>query len=304
MLDKLKKIIEHNEKIVFLPKSDELYLDAFSDMYGKCIVFDESDVNDYKKIVDEINSSKLKEIYFVNFINTYRKVMPEINKKIKVYELITVNVANLTSIYVLPIFYDVAEFYERQIIKKIYAVDKSMYQILKNAGYNVERAIIKMPFNNDKFNLENKKNNSIGILSTDYDPVHNFYNMLTSISLVENYDKVKLISHMNATRDFFNHFDIRHEFCDSLDEVMKDNFVNLYCNFTNTNPYLIFKSMDNGIPCIVGNTDIFDDNEFLKETLVLKSDDDVNEIAIKINSIKDNYDKIFEEYKKIRKDMR
>ena len=83
---------------------------------------------------------------------------------------------------------------------------------------------------------------------------------------------------------------------DSLDNVIKDNYVNLYCKFTNIDPSYFFKSMDLGIPCIMGNTDILDNNKILKDLLVLKSDDDVNEIAEKINNIKENYELIFKKY--------
>ena len=302
MMDEFIDIINKNKKIVFLPKPDKEYYNAFSNMYGECFVFDDNDISDYKLIVDKINNSSLAEIFFVNFTNIYRKIMPEISKKIKINSIITTNVGNLTNIYVLPIFYDITEFYERKLIGKIYALDKSMYEILKKASYNVERCKIILPFDDKNLKLNNKRSNSIGILSNDYEPVHNFYNMLTAISLLDKYDKVKIISHMDATYDFFNHFDIKYEFCDNIDDVMNNNFVNLYCNFTNTNPCIVIKSMDQGIPCILGNTDIFDNNSFLKDILVLNSDDNVNEIADKLKSVKDNYDKIFDEYKKWRND--
>ena len=47
-------------------------------------------------------------------------------------------------------------------------------------------------------------------------------------------------------------------------EIIKDkndylnNFINLYCNFTSTVTEKILMSMDNGIPCLLGNIDIFD----------------------------------------------
>ena len=53
------------------------------------------------------------------------------------------------------------------------------------------------------------------------------------------------------------------------------------------------------MPVIVGNTDFYDNNKYLKEHLVVKSDDDVNEISEKINFVKTNYKKIMEEYSKI-----
>ena len=54
--------------------------------------------------------------------------------------------------------------------------------------------------------------------------------------------------------------------------------------------------MDNGIPCLVGNTDLFDSSIYLKKMLVLESDDDVNEIAFKINEIRKNKEEIISKY--------
>ena len=302
MLDNILNTIKRcKDKILFLPKSDIEYSVPFKYMYGDIIALIDDSVTDYMSIVDEINKSTIKEIYIVNFPNIYRKMLPGLNKDIIKKELLLINAANLTSKYILPVFYDVCEFYDRHLIDEIHVLDKGLYEAMKHANYNVERLNLKFEYDENEMNLDNKSSNSIGILSIDYDPVHNFYNMLSSIRLVNDYDKVKLISHMNATIDFFNHFDIRHELCENLDQVIKDNYVNLYCNFTNTNPCIVIKSMDMGIPCILGNTDMFDNNKFLKDKLVLKSDDDVGEIADKINAIKKNYDKIFMEYRKWRK---
>ena len=47
-------------------------------------------------------------------------------------------------------------------------------------------------------------------------------------------------------------------------------------------------SMDAGIPCIIGNTHLLDNDEKLKKMLVLDSDDDVNEICEKIDNVLEN----------------
>lgn len=299
MKEQIEKCLSNSNKLLLLPKSDELYYDCFKYMYGDCVVLIDDSCESNVEIIDLINTN-VDELYFVNFQNLYRKLLPSIDKKIKKYEIFLCDVANFTSHYILPIFYDISEFYERKLIDKIYVLNNSVYEMMKK-NFNVEKLNIKLSFK-DTIKLNNKKSRSIGIISNDYDPVQNFYNMLTAISMVDDYDKVKFIPYMDASRDFFNHFEIKHEFCDNLDDVVKENFVNLYCNFTNTNPCLVIKSMDMGIPCLLGNTDLFDNNKKLKELLVLKSDDDVNEIAFKINNIKENYELIFDEYKKWRKD--
>ena len=106
---------------------------------------------------------------------------------------------------------------------------------------------------------------------------------------------------MPATEHFIEFFNIKEQKVDSIEEVLKDNFINLYANFTGTAHNLILQSMDIGIPCLLGNTDFFDGYPELKENLVLNSDDDISEIAQKINNVKLNGDKIIESYKEFRK---
>ena len=61
----------------------------------------------------------------------------------------------------------------------------------------------------------------------------------------------------------------------------------------------IKKSFDLGIPCIVGNTNYFDNNKYLKDNLVVKSDDDIREISKKIDFVRENREQIIEEYNKL-----
>jgi len=298
MLEEIKRVVSSNKKLLLLPKSEKEYYDCFKYMYGDCVIIIDDLFSDYNSLVGLLNE-KVDELYMVNFHYLFRKILPNLNKSIIKNELFLCNVANFTNQYVLPIFNDITEFYERKLIDKIYALDESVYEMLKKNDYNIEKLELKLPFNGN-ISLQNKEKLSIGILSNDYDPVGNFYNMLTSTAMVRELSFVKFIPYMNASREFFNHFEINHKFVENLDEVIKDNYVNLYCNFTNTNPILVIKSMDMGIPCIVGNTSMFDDNRVLKDLLVLKSDDDVNEIAERINNIKKNYENIFKEYTKWR----
>ena len=104
---------------------------------------------------------------------------------------------------------------------------------------------------------------------------------------------------MKATKEFISFFNLKCKKEENIDNVIKDNFVNLYVNFTNTNNELIKKSFDLGIPCIVGNTNYFDNNKYLKENLVVKSDDDLREISEKIDFVRNNRDKIRQEYEKL-----
>ena len=139
----------------------------------------------------------------------------------------------------------------------------------------------------------------IGILNDQHSPLHSFYNELSAIKLTNHY-KVKLAKPNKITRNFLKLFRIKHKIT-SKNNLHLENAVNLYVNFSNDIETTILKSFDSNTPCILGNTNIFDDYKYLKENLVLKSDDNVNEIAEKIKLVSENRDKILEEYNSFRK---
>ena len=183
------------------------------------------------------------------------------------------------------------EYYDRDLINIIGCLSNDSKKVFENAGYNCEYIDLKIK----KVTNKNNKSKSIGILSDDFDPNNNFYNQLASLTFID-YDICKYKSVMPATKHFSKYFDIKSKVLSNIDDVIKDNFVNLYINFTNTNKELIMRSFNYGVPVIVGNTDFYDNNKYLKENLVVKSDDDINEIVEKINFVKKNYKKIMEEY--------
>ena len=64
--------------------------------------------------------------------------------------------------------------------------------------------------------------------------------------------------------------------------------MNLDVAFSEVSPINFLISMDAGIPCIIGNTNLLDNDGKLKKLLVLDSDDDVNEICEKIDNVLEN----------------
>jgi hypothetical protein len=189
------------------------------------------------------------------------------------------------------------ELYDREVVQKIAFTDEDLYEVLSK-NHNVSYIML---------NCDSKRENNIGdsrtigLLSNDFDPNNNVYNQLSALSLV-NYDKVKLMSNMVATEPFLKMFNIKYEISNDINYVLNNNYVNMYANFTNTSIELVLKSIYAGIPCILGNTSLFDDYPILKENLVLKSDDDINEIAEKVNGIDSVRKVILEEYKNFKKD--
>lgn len=290
----LEKIYEYKNEssIVLVPPTDMKHYDSVNYTLGNAIEVDNFEADE--KIITVINESKIKKIYLVGNHDIYRFILPRIKKQINVCWIFNDVFSSLSNPGVRYSLNTIFEYYERDLVDIIGCFDRNNKVVFDNAGYKTEYINLKL----EKKIIKTLKSNSIGILSDDFDPNNNFYNQLAALTFVD-YDVCKFKSVMKATKHFYNYFNIKSEVLKNIDEVIKNNFVNLYINFTNTNKELILKSFNYGVPVILGNSDFYDNNKYLKEHLIVKSDDDINEIAEKIMFVKNNYKKIMEEYSKI-----
>lgn len=292
MIEELKKY-KDKSSIVLLPKDNFDIYDSINYTLKNVIKIDSP--NEDNCIIEMINDSKINKIYFVGYNDIYRYIMPRIKNDIEVCWIYPYSFSNLSNAGVRYNIQTIFEYYDRNLIESIGCFSTDNKEVFENAGYKTEFIDLKIE---KELNITVNKSNSIGILSDDFDPNNNFYNQLAALTFI-NYDICKITYIMRATKEFIKFFDLKCKKESTKEDVMKDNFVNLYINFTNTNNELIQKSFNLGIPCIVGNTSFFDNNSYLKEHLVVKSDDDINEIAEKIEFVRKNAKKILEEYKKI-----
>ncbi len=291
MIEELKKY-SNKSSVVFLPKCDLSIYDSLEYTLNNVVKIDLE--KEDSEIINTINNSKIKKIYLVGSNDIYRYILPRLKKGIEVCWIFKDSFSNLSNGGVRSVLNTIFEFYDRELVSSIGCLDKDAKEVLENAGYKCEYIDLQVKKAKGKL----IKSNSIGILSNEMDANNNFYNQLAALTFVD-YDMCKFISIMKVTKDFIKFFNINAKIENNIDSVMVGNFVNLYINFTNTNNELIIKSFNNGVPCLVGNTDFFNKNKYLKEHLVVRSDDDVNEISDKINFVKENGKKILEEYNKL-----
>lgn len=289
----LKELMNFKDKstLVFVPPHDLKYCDSIEYTLGNVIKIDK--VDEDKKITEIINSSKINKIYLFGYHDIYRFMLPRLKKSINICWVFNDSFSNLSNGGVRYVLNTIFEYYDRGLIDSIGCISIDNQSVFDNAGYKNEYIDLKIK------KTDRKKVNSktIGILSDDFDPNNNFYNQLAALTMVE-YDVCKFKSVMPATNHFVKFFNIKSNVVENIDDVIKENYVNLYINFTNTNKELIMRSFNYGVPVIVGNTDFYDNNKYLKEHLVVKSDDDINEIVEKIRFVHKNYKKIIEEYNK------
>lgn len=297
MIEEILKKIKKNETLVLLPKSSEDYYKSFNYMFENVVIVPELfEENRVIGINDLINEKAIKNLILVDYADVYRFIIPYLSSNISIKWIMTYPLASLTNGAIMNVLRNMLEFYDRDLVNRIGLFDNSLYLSLKKAGYPVFHLL--PDFNYIQKEIPNS--NDLSIISFDYNPNHGYYNMLSALKLIQ-YDKVKLNFTMQATKNFVNDFNIKYEEISDLDLLSKNNALNMYVNFTNSEICKILESMDYGIPCLLGNTDLFDNFKYLKKMLVLNSDDDVDEIALKIKNILSNRQEIINEYVKFRK---
>lgn len=290
--------IIYNEKyLVIVPQMTENYYKDIEYTF-KNVIFMKNNIDEIKTISDFINNSNFEQLIFVDYRVEYEKIISNLNKKHSIKYLYTNSLGNFSDQYLYSLFESIYKAYQNEKVSAIGFLDYGLYTIFKNKGDNVYYIKLDSPI--DEKTTEDTKSNTIGILNKDTNNTHSFYNELSAIKLTNKYT-AHVQKASKITKTFGKLFNINMEDHYSISNVMKNNLVNLCVNFTDNDYTIFLKSMDLGIPCIMGNTDLLDDNKYLKEQLVVNSDDDVNEIKDKILSAIKNKKEILKEYEKFRK---
>lgn len=289
--------IKNKDYVVFLPSSDWDIKESVEYTFDSVIYIDyEPTIQDVQRTLTFINKN-VKQVILFDFCPFFREIIHHIKKEKKVTWVFKNSIAMMTDGGVRATVSNIMEFTDRRIVDEIACIDYAAYQVFKELGFNAKHLILDV----ERKEEEEVNSNSIGLLGNDHDPNHNTYNQLSALRMVD-YSKLKLVHIMPATKEFISFFDLKEEPVENIEEAMRENCVNLYINFTGNNFQVILKSMDLGIPCILGNTDLFDQYPVLKEYLIMDSDDDIPEIARRIENAKENREKIMKEYRKFRKE--
>ncbi len=285
----------YNEKyIVIVPNMSVDYLEGIKFSFGNTILFDNSKDTNY--IINFINKSNFNQVIFIDYQLEYHDIIKGIKGNHDIKIIFTGAMGAFSNSFTYSIFKGILDMYEKYDIDKIGFLDKNLYKVMKEKKYKCTNVILDVPVLpiNDDFN-----GNEIGILNNQENPRHSFYNSLSALKF-KNY-VASIFNVSKETKRFLKLFDIKYKKVKDEDGLFKRNLVNLYINFTDNNNLVFIKSMDYKVPCILGNNELLKDDELLNSMLTVKSDDNVNEIAEKIEIVKKNRRQIFKEYKTFRK---
>lgn len=283
-------------KVVISPKTD--YFKAMNDCFKKesiCELGYEKDIKKIEKVANSLLDTKNVILFnLTNENNLLLNMLPRNQRKILIieYSISQFSIPNKYNEILLALNY-----LDKKMIDEIYCLDYNMYMLFKDKyKFKYLQLDVVVEKNSDK----DSASKSIGLLSDPSSHYSNVMNELSAISMTD-YKEVKLLNPLKSVTSFAKRFHLKRTTVKNVEDVITNNEINLYIKFSEICYTLILESMDKGIPCIVGNSDLFDSNEMLKKALVVESDDDINEIKEKIINVSKNKKEIIKEYAKFRK---
>lgn len=297
MLEKDLDIIYNKPYLVIVSQSEtNTLIEALAFSLGNLITIN-NDVKEQNKVIEFIRQNNFPKLIFVGYQQAYDRIIYQVKENHKLEFIYPGTIGNLSNMEEYSSFKKIINMSKLHSNSKFAVLDEGLYKVLKKKYPKIAHIILDIEDENSSNDYDDKK---VGILNDQNKPTHSFYNELSAIGLSDDLS-VKLTNINKVTQNFLNRFNIKYDIVLNRN-LYKNNLVNLYVNFTDNNDLEVIKSMSKNVPCIVGNTNIFKGYKILEEKLVVKSDDDVNEIYEKIEQIKNNRRKVLNEYKLFRKE--
>ena len=272
----------------------------------------EFDYNHNLKIIEELIQENIEEIIFAGLEVGWDKLIRTIKKQ---YPNIIIKIICNTADSLLYYEYERENFFgllqlsKEKIIDDIAFLKKGQYEVYNSLGYNCSYLRQNFILNNKEKEEKKKENNTIdiGIYPLNYTWDKNIFNQLCIGKMIDNANiKYNLLD--ERMKDFLDTMNIKStedkiENIEEKDIITKvaTNDINISCSFTEYFHTIFFISMEQGVPCIIGNTsDLFEEDEELKKYVVTVAEDNPiinSEIIKKCLNNKEKVIKLYREWK-------
>ncbi len=202
--------------------------------------------------------------------------------------------------------YSILELMDRDLVDSIGFFKESMAIYYKEKGYNsffVTNNVKNVGITNKEAFAKEKGKMYIGSYSAGDRWGKNTVNQLSAVSMVKNaiVDIIPVTPQINefcSTMNIqINDKNLKYLPRQELLNRMSLNDVNLYVTFTECSPVLPLESLELGVPCITGNNHSYFKNSKLQDYLVVKSEDDIDEIYKKTMYALENKEEIIKLYR-------
>ena len=242
-----------------------------------------SDVLYINALSKNIKQNNYDKVIFENYFVCLKDFIEKSNVDIKI--LWTKGLATLNDEFELTELLEIIDMLKNNKIKALGFTEDNLYETYKYLGnvYNVKLTV------KQKVKAY-KGNKGITILGDPYEWTCNYFNQLSAIKMTNK--ELVLDKEINIVKRFNKLFDIKN----NINEISVASAV----YFSSYDNLKIIDSFNNGIPVLLGNNTLFFKETKLEDKIIVKSDDDIEEISNKLLYLYDNGKEIIEEYKKIK----
>ncbi len=315
-LEQIKDIAKANKVIAIYNKECIGIMNSTKDLFNETAIHIGEILTDKEldSLANEIASSNFDQIIFSSMTFGWKKLMEKIhflNPSIKIKVFWHGAHAMLVQNEEPYFMFQIIELLDRKVISAVAFAKESMADYYKLKGYNsyflpntfVLTAKEKEIFVDKAEETVNNKNIVIGMYSAGNRWEKNTFNQLSSISLIKN-AIVDIVPVTQLVKDFCDlmNIKIRDESLkymtrNKLFERIKQNDVTLNVTFTECSPMFPLESFELGVPCVTGNNHHYFKGTILEQYTIVKSEDDIDEIAEKINLAIEHKDNLIQQYK-------
>lgn len=273
------------------------------------------DYNHNIKIIEELIKDGIEQIIFSGLEIGWDKLIKNIKEK---YPNLVIKVICNTADSLLYYeyernnFFKLLELSKNGVIEDIAFLKRGQYVTYSNLGYKCSY-LMQNYILDSKFKRQKKEQNEIidiGIYPLNYTWDKNIFNQLCIGKMIENANINYNLLDMRM-QEFLETMDIQSK-PDKIEKIEEQNIIrrvvkndiNISCSFTDYFHTLFFISMEQEIPCIIGNTsDLFkDEGEELKSYIVTTAEDNPIVNAEIIEKCLENKEKVVDLYKKWKKE--
>ena len=255
------------------------------------------------KIIREVRNNNYDQVILEDYVIGLEKIISKLSlENVKVKLIWTSGLATLNSDIELDNLLEVIELLKSKKLYSIAFTDDGIYEMYKNI-----KGVCKVKYTVISQNEEEpKKINRIGVYGEDIDWRSNYFNQISAVKMVDGFI-LSLVHARRITKKYCKLFDMKYTniksvlSTNSFRKSIINNKVNSMVEFSNKMELFIIDSFNYGIPCVVGNNTLFFANTDLEQYVVVKSDDDINEISEKMKLCIKNKKKIISIYNKIKK---
>ena len=289
--------VDYNlDYLVIVPKIDEEFFEAFTFTFGNTLLFDNT-VEDLEFVIKFLKKNIVGQLIFVDYYAEYNEIINTLTDEHEIKFIFTKGLGKLSDTGVLDIYENICEKYDDGIIHEIGFLDSNLQKVVYKKRRNTKCITLDIE---RRTQPRINESNYVGLLNDGFSDYDSFYNELCGVSLLDN--TVKVYNPSQTALDFMREYGIKAKVVKNRSELIKGNACNLNVNFADDGPLEFIKSMDMGVPCIVGNSYYLINYPELSKYLVMKSDDDPNEIAEKVKNCIGKKKDLLKNYEKFRKD--